>query len=156
MKEQRRGSSAFPRSSNRYSKSVLCNLLGRDGHTTIPRKHHLIRIIPRCVVPLCIYSRNKFVVTVTLHMVFKAISPKTRASMNYGVVRCIRNKSKLCGKSTSIHYLHRWPTMALPCSCHSSLLIHSWWNVPKLAKILPPSHAPYRRSTGLPGAWILT
>lgn len=41
-------------------------------------------------------------------------------------------------------------------TCHSSLLIHSWWNVPRLARMLPPSHPPYRRSDGLPGAWILT
>ena len=41
-------------------------------------------------------------------------------------------------------------------TCHSSLLIHSWWKVPKLARMLPPSHPPYRRSMGFPGAWILT
>ena len=41
-------------------------------------------------------------------------------------------------------------------TCHSSLLIHNWWNVPRLARMLPPSQPPYLRSAGLPGAWILT
>ena len=37
-------------------------------------------------------------------------------------------------------------------TCHSSLLIHNWWKVPRLARILPPSQLPYLRSAGLPGA----
>jgi len=39
---------------------------------------------------------------------------------------------------------------------HSSRLIHNWWKVPKLARILPPIHAPNLLSTVFPGAWILT
>jgi hypothetical protein len=67
-------------------------------------------------------------------------------------------------------YLHLWLTISLPCSCrtvrlepttrsghtiNSARLIHSWWNVPKLAKILPPIHALYCLSTALLAADIL-
>lgn len=36
----------------------------------------------------------------------------------------------------------KWSNTENRCTCHSSALIHNWWNVPRLARILPPSHAP--------------
>lgn len=41
-------------------------------------------------------------------------------------------------------------------TCHSSALIQSWWNVPRLARTLPPSQELYRRSVGFPGACSFT
>lgn len=45
--------------------------------------------------------------------------------------------------------------MLLPCSMYSDLLIHSWWNVPNDAKMLPPNQELKRLSTVDPAAKIL-
>lgn len=58
--------------------------------------------------------------------------------------------------STSISKCRDQQLSVVKLTCHSSRLIHSWWKVPRLARILPPSQPPYRRSVGLPGACILT
>ena len=45
--------------------------------------------------------------------------------------------------------------ICIPCSSYSSLVTHSWWNVPKDAKIDPPNQPAYRFSYGIVGEWIL-
>lgn len=53
-------------------------------------------------------------------------------------------------------YLHRFSTMPGPCSSYSRLLTHIWWNVPRLARMLPPIQPANLRSATLPGAWSRT
>lgn len=39
-------------------------------------------------------------------------------------------------------YLQRFSTMLAPNSSYSFFEIHIWWNVPRLARMLPPSQGP--------------
>lgn len=45
--------------------------------------------------------------------------------------------------------------ICIPCSSYSFLVIHSWWNVPRLASTEPPSQDAYLRSKGMVGECIL-
>ena len=46
-----------------------------------------------------------------------------------------------------LDHLHRFSTICAPCSAYSSLLTHIWWKLPRLPNTLPPTKAPYLRST---------